>query len=176
MVILMNNTYEKVHIGQVVSDDGVILHDIYEGDRYISKEQTEYIQNNYLNFKKGAAFTKVLIDADLLLFKKLTIREYAIASILKSFIDYQDGYLKYNKKIVDIKTLSEILEENYDTFRKTITSLEKKGVLSKQEIQSDTYANKTKICIVLNPYIFFRGKDVNKWIADLFKNTEWAKL
>lgn len=47
------------------------------------------------------------------------------------FIYYKDGILKYNNKIVDVKIISEQLGENYDVFRKIISSIIKKEVLGK---------------------------------------------
>ena len=35
--------------------------------------------------------------------------------------------------------------------------------------------NKMK-CITLNPYIFCRGMEVDKWISDYFSNSQWANF
>ena len=55
-------------------------------------------------------------------------------------------------------------------------SLEEKGILAKVERQSDTYQNKTKKCIAVNPYIFLKGQDIEKDIVNKFKDTKWANL
>ena len=31
-------------------------------------------------------------------------------------------------------------------------------------------------CITLNPYIFCRGMNVDKWISEYFSNSQWAKV
>ena len=69
-----------------------------------------------------------------------------------------------------------ILGENYETFKRIITSLIKKDILSRVERQSDTYANKKKKCLVVNPYIFLRGQDIEKDIVDLFSGSKWANI
>ena len=92
------------------------------------------------------------------------------------FISYSDGILRYNGKIADGKTISDALGENYETFKRIITSLIKKNILGKVERQSDTYANKKKKCLVVNPYIFLRGQDIEKDIVDMFSGSKWANI
>ena len=110
------------------------------------------------------------------LFKELPTKEFAVAMAIMPFISYKDGILKYNGKIADVRTISEQLGENYDVFRKTIASLIKKEVLGKVERQSDTYQNKTKQCICVNPYIYLRGQDLDKEIQEKFVNSKWANI
>ena len=117
-------------------------------------------------------FTDTVID----LFKEMSSKEFAVALAITPFISYKDGILRYNGKIADVRVISEVLQENYETFRRTISSLEEKGILAKVERQSDTYQNKTKKCIAVNPYIFLKGQDIEKDIVNKFKDTKWANL
>lgn len=171
-------TNDKVRkkVETIVDEDGVILGGIYEGDKIVVPKQQEY-QNRYItNFQKKEAFIKVFTSPIPMLFKELPTKEFAVAMAIMPFISYKDGVLRYNNKIVDVKTLSEQLGENYDVFRKTIASLVKKEVLGKIELQSDTYQNKTKQCICVNPFIFLRGQDLDKKIHDKFVNSKWATI
>ena len=117
-------------------------------------------------------FTNPITD----LFKELPTKEFAVAMAIMPFISYSDGILRYNGKIADGKDISDALGENYETFKRIITSLIKKDILSRVERQSDTYANKKKKCLVVNPYIFLRGQDIEKDIVDLFSGSKWANI
>ena len=134
-------------------------------------------KNTYaINFKKGDAFVKIFTDTVIDLFKEMSSKEFAVALAITPFISYKDGILRYNNKIADVRVISDVLQENYETFRRTISSLEEKGILAKVERQSDTYQNKTKKCIAVNPYIFLKGQDIEKDIVNKFKDTKWANL
>ena len=168
---------EKIRVGSVVDEEtGEIISEIYEGDKIVRQQQDEYKQTHYIGFKKKEAFVKVFTNPITTLFKELPTKEYAVAMVLMPFISYNDGILRYEGKMIDGKTISEILDENYDTFKRTISSLIKKGVLARITRDSDTYANKKKKCLVVNPYIFLRGQDIEKDIVELFKDTKWANI
>lgn len=167
---------ERVQVGYAVSVDGEIMHEIYEGDKIIRPKQDEYKNTHIIGFKKKEAFVKVYTNPITALYKELPTKEFAVAMSLMPFISYGDGILRYNGKIADGKTISNILCENYDTYKRIITSLIKKDILKRIQRPSDTYANKTKKCLVVNPYIFLRGQDIEKDIVELFKGSKWANI
>lgn len=177
----MNNSKktneERIKVGTILDDEtGVILGELYEGDKIITPKQQEYTNKYITNFQKKEAFVKVFTNPITTLFKELPTKEFAVAMAIMPFISYKDGILKYNNKIADVKIISEQLGENYDVFRKTISSLIKKEVLGKVERQSDTYQNKTKQCICVNPFIYLRGQDLDREIRDKFVNSKWANI
>ena len=110
------------------------------------------------------------------LFKELPTKEFAVAIAISPFVSYKDGILRYKGKIADIATISDVLAENYKTFAKIMASLEKKQIIAKVKRQSDTYQNKTKVCIVVNPYLYLKGQDIEKDIDALFKDSKWARI
>jgi len=171
-----NANKEKVRVGTVVGEYGEILGEIYEGDKIVRKEQDEYKRKHYISFQKKEAFVKVFTNPITDLFKELPTKEFAVAMAIMPFISYSDGILRYEGKIIDGKEISDLLGENYETFKRVITALIKKGVLNRVVRPSDTYANKTKKCLVVNPYIFLRGQDIEKDIVNLFSDTRWANI
>lgn len=171
-----NANKEKVRVGTVVGEYGEILGEIYEGDKIVRKEQDEYKRKHYISFQKKEAFVKVFTNPITDLFKELPTKEFAVAMAIMPFISYSDGILRYEGKILDGKEISDLLGENYETFKRVITALIKKGVLNRVIRPSDTYANKTKKCLVVNPYIFLRGQDIEKDIVNLFSETRWANI
>ena len=171
-----NANIEKIRVGTVIGEYGEILNEIYEGDKIVRQEQNEYKNTHYIGFKKKEAFVKVFVHPITALFKELPTKEYAVTMALMPFISYNDGILRYNGKIVDGKTISDVLGENYETFKRIITSLIKKEILGRVERPSDTYANKTRKCLVVNPFIFLRGQDIEKDIVEIFQGSKWANI
>ena len=155
---------------------GEVLTEIYPGDKIIKGEQQEYLSTHQRNFKKKEGFVKVYINPIIELYKNLTTKELAVCLGLMPFISYTDGVLRYNNKIVSIKTISELLNEDYDSYRKIIKSLYEKEVIKKIEVTSDINIYKTKKCIVVNPYVFFRGNDVDIRLKELFSDSIWASM
>lgn len=50
------NTEEKIKVGYVVNDDGVILQELFQGDKIVSKKQQDYQTMYISNFQKREAF------------------------------------------------------------------------------------------------------------------------
>jgi DNA-binding MarR family transcriptional regulator len=172
----MDNSNQKVKIGSVVDDDGVILTEIYQGDKIIRESQTEYNKKYITNFNKKELFVKVYINPIKELWNELSLREYAVASALMQFISYKDGILRNDGIAINMKDISKLLNMDYDAIRKIIPVLEKKKILSKVKRKSDKYADKEKNYYVVNPYLFLRGTDMEKEIVDMFSNSKWANL
>lgn len=159
----------KEIIAYAVTPDGEIMSELYSGDKIVREAQSSYPINNIIDFNKKEAFVKVFTSPIINLYKTLTTKESAVLLSIIPFISYSDGILRYNGKIITIKDICQILEENYDVYSRTIRSLINKNILAKSEVVSDTNTSKTKKCIVANPYIFMRGQDISKWTVDLFK-------
>lgn len=172
----MNKPNERVKVGTVIDEYGVIMGEVYEGDKIVTPNQDDYKHKYVTSFQKKEAFVKLFTSPIETLFKELPTKEFAVAIAIAPFVSYKDGILRYKGKITDIRTISDELNENYDVFRKTISSLISKEILGKVERQSDTYANKTKQCLVVNPYLYLRGQDIEKEIVDKFKGSKWANI
>jgi DNA-binding MarR family transcriptional regulator len=172
----MDNSNQKVRIGSLVDDDGVILTEVYQGDKIVRESQSDYKQKHITNFNEKELFVKVYINPIKELWKTLSIREYAVASALMQFISYKDGILRDNGVAINMKDISRLLEMDYDAIRKIIPVLEKKKILGKVKRKSDKYADKEKNYLVVNPYLFLRGTDIEKEIADMFSSSVWANL
>jgi hypothetical protein len=119
----MNNSKQKIKVGTFVDNDGVILTELYQGDKIVRESQSEYRQEFVTNFKKKELFVKVYINPIKELWKDLSIREYAVASALIQFISYKDGILRNNGIAINVKDISILLEMDYDAVRKIISVL-----------------------------------------------------
>lgn len=174
------NTDIKMSTGIFINDSGEILAEFYEGDivSIRRKEQQEYANNHYIGFSKGESFVKLIVNNVIPLFRELSKPEYAVAMALTSFISYDDCIIRFNNKVLDVKDIHRLLngtQENkgYENTRRIINNLIKKEVL----IYDYTFNNNNKRikCLIANPYIFFKGSDILKRSADLFKDSKWYK-
>lgn len=110
------------------------------------------------------------------LFKELATKEFAVVMALMPFISYNDGILRCNGQIATGKMISDALEEKYETFKKILSSLIKKEVVKKIQIPSETYRTKTRKCLVANPYIYRKRKNVASNILENFQESRWANI
>lgn len=171
----MNNTNDnREKVGYIVDLNGEIIKDLYTGDKVINSTPSEYAEEYIINFNKKEGFVKMFVNPLVELHRELSTRENSVVMGLIPFISYKDGVLRCDGKILDIKTMSEILDEEYGGFRKTILSLINKEIIKKIDIQSDRDPNKMKKCFVVNPFIFFRGTDMKRDIACYFIDSKWA--
>lgn len=163
-------------VAVVVScETGEIINDIYEKDKIVPYKEEE----KKYNFNSKENFVKLYLGVNKLR-KYLTQNEFTIAISLADFVCYDDCIIRrgghHNGKILTIKELSEEMDIVYDTFRKTITSLVKKGVIG---IHKTGCVDKPSVilkAITVNPFIYTKGNNVNKTILSLFKDSNWNKI
>ena len=106
----------------------------------------------------------------------LTTKEKAVLFEIIPLISYKDGILRYNNQILDLKEMCELLREDYDGFRKVIKSLITKEIIKKIDVVSDANKYRTQKAYVVNPYIFFKGTDIQRDILSHFINSKWADI
>lgn len=111
----------------------------------------------------------------------LTPQETQLALFLQDFVCYSDCILRKNGNKQALPLTIEDLYVLYGgglkfgTFRKQMGSLRKKEVIAYHNSGIPELGNKMR-CITLNPYIFCRGMNVDKWISEYFSNSQWAKV
>lgn len=105
------------------------------------------------------------------LYKELSTKEFAIASVLSAFVS-DNGVLKHNGKLIVGTELCEYLVDNYETFNRVMTSLKRKGVIGRVRIKSDfSYCTDYKLWVV-NPYVY-EVEDAKSEIVEHFKDSKW---
>lgn len=111
----------------------------------------------------------------------LTPQETQLALFLQDFVCYNDCILRKNGNKQALPLTIEDLYVLYGgglkfgTFRKQMGSLRKKEVIAYHNSGILELGNKMR-CITLNPYIFCRGMNVDKWISEYFSDSQWAKV
>ena len=111
----------------------------------------------------------------------LTPQETQLALFLQDFVCYNDCILRKNGNKQALPLTIEDLYVLYGgglkfgTFRKQMGSLKKKEVIAYRNSGIPELGNKMR-CITLNPYIFCRGMNVDKWISEYFSHSMWADV
>jgi hypothetical protein len=161
----------------VVNDStGEVVDTINPGDRIVRDKQIKHCKEYDDNFNKGESFVKIFDKTLFLLVEKLTNGEIAFVIKILPYISYNDGILRdEEKKIININDLAERMEMTYEGVRKVVASLISKGVLGEHRTGSIDNPKIINKCLTVNPYIFLKGKQMNKTIIGLFENTEWNR-
>lgn len=156
-------------------DDGVLTEK--------EKKKKEYVESHVMNFNKKSSFVKLYDDVVDILFEKLDAKEFSIAIALSKYVSYEDCVLREgghgNGKIFTIKDLSTMLKREYTTFSKTFKSLISKGVIGQGSFVTgnvETGKLERKTGYVVNPYIYFRGNNVDKLVLEYFNRSGWKEL
>lgn len=171
-------------IASIVTNDDGEIHESNENSRIIFEEKVE--DSNEVNiiedFNKGEKFVKLFDCVIPELRKRLTPSEFVFAISLSNYVSYDDCILRKtshgNSRVIDAKDIAELLEMDYSVVRRLISSLKKKGVIGQHETGSINKELDTKMKKVytVNPYIYFRGIDINETVKEFYSNSGWNEL
>jgi hypothetical protein len=147
------------------------------------KKRQDYIDSHVMNFNKDASFVKLYDEVVEMLFNKLDAKEFSLAIALCKYVSYEDCALREgghgNGRIFTIKELSEKLNREYTRFSRTFKSLIKRGVIGKWSFETgnvETGEIEKKSGFIVNPYIYFRGVNVDKLVYEYFDRSGWKEL
>lgn len=138
------------------------------------------IENNEVRFMDDTTYIRSFRGNGVLFRKLLTAEETQLALFLQDFVCYNDCILRTNGNKqgnpLTLDMLASMYGLKYDTFRKIMSSLKNKEVVAYHKSGSASPEKNKMKCITLNPYIFCRGMEVDKWISDYFSNSQWANF
>lgn len=138
------------------------------------------IENNEVRFMDDTTYIRSFRGNGVLFRQLLTAEETQLALFLQDFVCYNDCILRTNGNKqgnpLTLDMLSSMYGLKYDTFRKIMSSLKNKEVVAYHKSGSANPEKNKMKCITLNPYIFCRGMEVDKWISDYFSNSQWANF
>lgn len=138
------------------------------------------IENNEVRFMYDTTYIRSFRGNGVLFRQLLTAEETQLALFLQDFVCYNDCILRTNGNKqgnpLTLDMLASMYGLKYDTFRKIMSSLKNKEVVAYHKSGSASPEKNKMKCITLNPYIFCRGMEVDKWISDYFSNSQWANF
>ena len=167
----------------IVSKYGEILDTTYVGDHLsLTREtQVQYINDHLMKFNEGKTFVKIYDEVVPLLEKYLTHPEFRLAIILTPHVSYEDCIIRETmdrrSKILGLQDLADIHGYDYGYIRKIMAGLKNKGVIGRHDSGTVLPDEKSKqIIYTVNPYIYFRGNNINKTIFTFYANSGWEEL
>lgn len=138
------------------------------------------IENNEVRFMDDTTYIRSFRGNGVLFRQLLTAEETQLALFLQDFVCYNDCILRTNGNKqgnpLTLDMLASMYGLKYDTFRKIMSSLKNKEVVAYHKSGNASPEKNKMKCITLNPYIFCRGMEVDKWISDYFSNSQWANF
>lgn len=166
----------------VNKETGEIEMAIEPGDRILKAKSIEYLQKDGINFNKDKSFVKLYDDVIPLLDKYLTPQEIKYLIVIAQHVSFSDCVIrKTNNNVseaIGISEFAKIHDYNYDSARKVFKSLKKKGLIIYVEVETifPEYIGKVKNMYLVNPYIYFRGENLNETVKALFDQTGWKDM
>lgn len=156
------------------TETGEILDELKPGDRIRRRKQDNYCEKETKKIDMGECgeFIKMYNKSISLLGKeKLTGNEYQICLQLLSYIEYESGILKYSNtgKELNLEDISDITGICRKSVTRAMQTLVSKRIYGVHKTGKD---NKYTV----NPFIFMKGRYVNKTLYDFFKKSKWAKI
>jgi hypothetical protein len=156
------------------------LQDIPYGTNFnlpLDKKQIKYIKSKEQKFKAKELFVKVYKNPIEILGGELSNRDFAWFMRLIPYISQSECILiDKDEKYLNVRQISALLGVNYDNAKSVFRNFEALNLIGKVKRRSQKDLYKSIKVIVVNPYIFFNGKDLEKDIYELFKNSRWATI
>ena len=158
----------------VETETGEILDEIKEGDRIRRKSQDDYCKGKgeLIDMTDNGNFIKIFNKTMAMLGGEgLTANEYQICLQLLNYIEYESGILKYANtgKQLNSQDISDITGICYKGVVRAMQTLVSKKIYGVHKTGKEN-------CYTVNPFIFMKGKYINKTLYNFYKKSKWAKL
>lgn len=158
-------------------ETGEILREVERGSKItiLTENQQEYIEENIIDVVtlEDAGISNEFIKLfrgvlDMLLKEKLNSADFSIILVCLMNLEYSSGAVKGNNgKFVNVSEISEITGLSRQTTTQSIDKLVSKKILHKGKTGNT-------VQLYVNPYIFMRGKVINKTLYAMFRDSKWA--
>lgn len=158
----------------VDTETGEILDEIKEGDRIRRKSQDDYCKGKgeLIDMAENGNFIKIFNKTMAMLGgEELTANEYQICLQLLNYIEYESGILKYANtgKQLNSQDISDITGICYKGVVRAMQTLVSKKIYGVHKTGKEN-------CYTVNPFIFMKGRYINKTLYNFYKKSKWAKL
>lgn len=153
------------------SNNGNVLGELEPGDRIIKKSVVDRLPDNpdRMPFTNGAWGKTYSVALNKLARLDLTAADYKTILLFLTSVRYGSGLIAYgNYKPVNITWIENELHMSHKTVCRTIERLLDFRIISK------SYSGKESIYF-FNPFIYSKGRYINKTLFEMFRKSEWAK-
>ena len=171
-------------MAKYIVEDGVILHELHDGDRLIRKNSLDALKtakyedfmelNNTINvdsiniLRTGDRFVKMYIDSiKKLIRENLSKTDFKLVLVCVAYVRYESGLISYsNNKNFNIESFSKESGLSKRSVINSLASLVDKKILGRTKVGKE-------YMYVANPYIFCCGTKINKTLSNMFKKSKW---
>lgn len=155
-------------------ETGEIEDEIYEGDRIRRASQDRYYKNleDVIELNKDKTFIKMYNDTISVLGQEdMSLAEYKVCFTLLKYINYGSGILRYenNGRELNLTDIVRITRLSRTTVSRALKGLIEKKIYGVHKTGKEN-------CYTVNPFIFMKGRYVNKTLYDFYKKSKWAKI
>lgn len=143
--------------------------EMYEGDRLVRGKSIDYLKNTVEMPEYD--YVKMYLIPIAQLSGSLTGPECALTMFLVSFLSYDSGITMHsNGRIVTRQYIAQEMGYSERQVDRLLDGLKEKEIVKK------VLGARREISIIMNPWLFMRGKRINKTLYYMFKNSRWAKV
>lgn len=150
---------------------GEVVTELVSGDRIIKKAVMERLAADdtrmaFTNGQFGKAYNSAIKKLAKL---NLSQSEYRVVLLMVTLVRPSSGLIAYgNYRPVTLDWLAEELGISDKTVKRTICRLIELGIVCEAHTQKG-------ILYFFNPYIYQKGRYINKTLFEMFKKSEWAR-
>jgi hypothetical protein len=150
-------------------ETGEVVHEMQPGDRILRKQSVDYLRST-VEINKDEPYAKAFIKPMFTLARSLSGPELQMVYFLLPYISYESGILMHsNGRQLTRECISETTGLGLKTVDRILKTLFEKKVIGKHN-------SGREIHLTVNPWLFMRGKRINKTLYEFFKNSRWAKV
>lgn len=150
-------------------ETGETLGHMVEGSRVIPPKSQEFL-DSHTKWMPDETFVKTFSPGMTAFAKKASGSEMNMLMLLSPYIRYQSGVLAYpNGRPLTRESIAAEMGVSIKTVERTLTGLQSKGAIAYSKTDG-------KLKMFVNPYLLSVGKWINNTLAEMFKDTEWAKV
>lgn len=143
---------------------------INPGDKIVRAKTQEYL-NDTVEILPNAAYIKTYMRPVSMLAESLTGPETFMVYYLLQYLSYESGILMHeNGRMLTRSHVADEMGQSERQIDRTLDGLREKEVLKK------VLGAGRQVCFIVNPWLFMRGKRINRTLHDMFKNSRWAKV
>ena len=184
---LVDNNIKGIYIDTITGEEKYVhlgdqVNIIRSNSITAAQRKSEREKNLIHGFNSDKTYVKIYDEAIPVLQKYLTPPEFKLVICLAPHVNFEDCIIRKNTRIngdpLNLKDICSLFGYKYDYGRKMIRNLVNKGILAKVDVGSiykEYDNNKTEVYLV-NPFIYFRGVNVNRTIVSIFDSSGWKNL
>jgi hypothetical protein len=150
-------------------ETGEVVHEMQPGDRILRKQSVDYLRST-VEINKDEPYAKAFIKPMFQLARSLSGPELQMVYFLLPYISYESGILMHsNGRQLTREAISDNTGLGLKTVDRIIKALYDKKVIGK-------HISGREVHYTVNPWLFMRGKRINRTLYEFFKSSRWAKV